>query len=597
MPSDFFGLQVGLSALNVARRQMEVAAQNVSNANTEGYSRQRVEVATVGNSTVAAVHARSTGAGSGVAVVGTFRTIDEFLQARSLREHSTNAAMGRTQTVLNRLELAFNEPSESGIQAQLADFWAGWEDVANTPGSLASRSQLLQRATTLAASINQVAADMGQLWTSSVEQLQTVVVGVNATADRIAELNGSIKRAVAAGLSPNQLLDQRDRLVKDLAMQVGGEARDGELGQVNVFVGGTALVRGEDAQHLAVHVPSGSNIVTAATPANNVTLRWVKDDFAANVTGGEASALLGALNTTLPSYRAQLVGPGPSVVSINGSAVDPAALRQDFAATPATFQVRVDGGGWVNVTLDVNLETPPASAADLQTALNDALNAAGLTDLNATVATDAQGRWTTSFASDPNTATSVQVRPAVADLPANVARDLFGGTVRPGSGGSLAYQLATAVNMQHVWGVDRSEPTPQQGADFFTFDAVDGLSVALTNPAQVAAAGVGLPGLDASNGLALADLASFATGPDNTYRTLVISLGVEAQTANRRVEIQNGITQQVDAALDSAAGVSIDEEMANMVAYQHTYAAASRVITAIDQMLERLINGTGLVGR
>src|SRR4051812_20742001 len=121
MPSDFFGLQVGLSALNAARRQMEVAAQNVSNANTDGYSRQRVEIATVGNPTVAAVHARSDGAGSGVAVVGTFRTIDEFLQARSLTEHSTNAQLGRTKTLLGRMELAFKEPGDTGIQAQLAD--------------------------------------------------------------------------------------------------------------------------------------------------------------------------------------------------------------------------------------------------------------------------------------------------------------------------------------------------------------------------------------------------------------------------------------------------------------------------------------------
>jgi flagellar hook-associated protein 1 FlgK len=72
---------------------------------------------------------------------------------------------------------------------------------------------------------------------------------------------------------------------------------------------------------------------------------------------------------------------------------------------------------------------------------------------------------------------------------------------------------------------------------------------------------------------------------------------VETQTVNRRVDIQSDITKQVDAARDSGAGVSIDEEMANMIAFQHTYSAASRVITAIDQMLERLINGTGLVGR
>src|SRR5205085_3391263 len=102
------------------------------NANTEGYTRQRVELATVGASTVAAVNSRTTGAGSGVQVVGVSRLRDQFLQSRSLSEHDSNAYLGRTQTLMGRVELAFNEPSDTGIQAQLADFWAGWEDVANT---------------------------------------------------------------------------------------------------------------------------------------------------------------------------------------------------------------------------------------------------------------------------------------------------------------------------------------------------------------------------------------------------------------------------------------------------------------------------------
>src|SRR5688500_2842975 len=114
---------------------MEVAAQNVSNAQTEGYSRQRVEVAATGAGTVAAVHARSEGTGSGVSVVGVYRTTDEFLTSRSLREHSAQSSLQRSQTILGRLELTFNEPSDTGIQAQLADFWAGWEDVANSPGN------------------------------------------------------------------------------------------------------------------------------------------------------------------------------------------------------------------------------------------------------------------------------------------------------------------------------------------------------------------------------------------------------------------------------------------------------------------------------
>jgi flagellar hook-associated protein 1 FlgK len=496
--SDFFGLQVGMSALNAARRQMEVAAQNVANANTDGYTRQRVELATVGASTTAAVHARSVGAGSGVQIVGVTRLRDQFLQTRSLSEHEANAYLGRSQTLMSRVELAFNEPSDSGIQSQLADFWAGWEDVANTPGNIAGRSQLLQRASTLATSINQAGNDLQALWQTSNEQLATVVTGVNAAATRVGELNGAIKRAVAAGLSPNELLDQRDLLVQDLAERIGGKLQYADLGQVNVFVGGSALVRGEQVELLSLDT-NGSNITTAyddpTTTADTpvpVIVRWVKDGFAADVTGGEAGALLAAANVTLPTYRHDL--------------------------------------------------------------------------------------------------------------------DAF------------AQQLASAVNTQHALGLDLNghsptgNPTVQHpldvpatdAYDFFTWTQTDGLLVAITDPTKIAASTptitppATLPDaakLDGSNALAIADIASSTTGPDQAYRTLIIRLGVETQTVNRRVDIQNDIMNQVDSARDSESGVSIDEEMANMIAYQHTYGAASRMITAIDEMLNRLINGTGLVGR
>jgi flagellar hook-associated protein 1 FlgK len=602
MPSDFFGLQVGLSALNAARRQMEVAAQNVSNANTEGYSRQRVEIATVGNPTVAAIHARSDGAGSGVAVVGTFRTIDDFLQARSLVEHSTNAQLTRSQTLLSRVELAFKEPSDTGIQAQLADFWAGFEDVANSPGNLASRAQLIQRASTLATSINQAANDMDDLWKTSVEQLQTVLTGVNSTADSIAQLNGSIKRATAAGLNPNALLDQRDRLAQTLAEQIGGVVKPGVLGQVDIFVGGTAIVRGEDAEHLAVDT-NGSNIVNAYDSGDPLTagadpipvlVRWQKDNFPASVSGGEAAALLDGLNRMLPAYRAALLGPGPTVGTFTGNvAALPAA---NYAATPQTFDVSLDGGAPVTVTLDTDLST--GTPSDFQNALNAALGAAGLRGVAAKVtAGSPTGFDVTLQTTDAGAGHDVLASATASPLFTN----LFGaGPVdTPGADSStgitsLASQLATTVNALHLQGMDLNG---NAGKELFTFDVVNGLALNITDPREVAAATAGKPALDGGNALSLADVSNAGTGPDNNYRSLIITLGVETQTVNRRVDIQSDITKQVDAARDSGSGVSIDEEMANMIAYQHTYGAASRVITAIDQMLDKLINGTGMVGR
>jgi flagellar hook-associated protein 1 FlgK len=123
------------------------------------------------------------------------------------------------------------------------------------------------------------------------------------------------------------------------------------------------------------------------------------------------------------------------------------------------------------------------------------------------------------------------------------------------------------------------------------------IRVALDSPGKIAASSIGGgPNTDNSNADRIAQLRTLTSGPDAGYRKTVVKLGVEASVANRNVEIQSVITTQVDAARESVAGVNIDEEMTNMLSYQHAYSAAGRLITAIDEMLNKLINGTGRVG-
>ena len=110
-------------------------------------------------------------------------------------------------------------------------------------------------------------------------------------------------------------------------------------------------------------------------------------------------------------------------------------------------------------------------------------------------------------------------------------------------------------------------------------------------------AGNGSGDAGGGNALRLAGLNSTDGGPDRVYRALVVQLGVEAQTANRRVEIQSSILTQADAAREADSGVNMDEEMTNMLAYQRAYEGAARFMTSVDQLLDTLINRTGLVGR
>jgi flagellar hook-associated protein 1 FlgK len=127
------------------------------------------------------------------------------------------------------------------------------------------------------------------------------------------------------------------------------------------------------------------------------------------------------------------------------------------------------------------------------------------------------------------------------------------------------------------------------------------ISVLVTDPRRVAASSLppsaSGPVLNSSNADAISQLRLSPTGADASYRGMIVELGVQAAVSERNLGIQQVITTQVDASRESVAGVNLDEEMTNMLSFQHAYSAAGRLVTAIDETLDALINRTGLVGR
>ena len=468
--SSLGALNTALSALYAQRKGLEVTGHNIANANTEGYTRQRVDLVANAGPSVPAMFSIWNGVGQGVNVDGTSRLRDAFLDLRSNQEHATQGRLATTQQILGRIELGFGEPSELGLAAQFNDFYAGWDDVANNPTDLAARNALLERANTLVMNLRGTASSLDTLRTDTVDQLRAQIDSVNGIAQRIAELNDNIVNAANAGMSPTDLLDQRDLLVSKLSDTIGITVKPSDNGALNVFVDGTALVRGTSAQLLTVEDAAGV-----------ASVHWEKDGYRANVDSGTAGALLSGANVTLKTYRDQL---------------DVIAVR---------MRDMVNGVHSDN-SQDLN-------------------GVAGGEFFQATGAGD------------------IRLSDNVAGKPRNIAAAAFGGGT---ADSSVALKIAALAG-------HRADPS---GPAYLQED-----------------------------------------GPDLFYRSLIVSLGVETQAVNRRVDIQYEITRQVDAARDAQSGVNLDEEMTNMLSYQRAYEAAARYMTAVDQMLDRLINSTGLVGR
>jgi flagellar hook-associated protein 1 FlgK len=167
---------------------------------------------------------------------------------------------------------------------------------------------------------------------------------------------------------------------------------------------------------------------------------------------------------------------------------------------------------------------------------------------------------------------------------------------------TIAQGLAASLNAQHAAGFDLAG---NPGTDLLGSSGgpitADSLKVMITDPSLVAASAVGptagVPAIDNGNADKIAQMRLSTTGTDADYRRMIVELGVQSAVSQRNLGIQGVITTQVDAARESVAGVNLDEEMTNMLSFQHAYSAAGRLVTAIDETLDVLINRTGLVGR
>jgi flagellar hook-associated protein FlgK len=560
--SGFSSINTALTALEAQQRSVDVAAQNVANANTPGYSREAVNLVNIAPPAHPAEWSTYSGSGLGVKVDSVTRFRDQFLEIQAAIAHGSMASMSQAASTMNSIQQLFNEPSDSGIQSQLSAFWSGFDDVANNPGDTASRTQLLERADTLAASFNSISAQLTQQKTDTTNQLGATVAGSNATAQSIAKLNEAIKSNTIAGLPVNDLEDQRDLLANQLAESSGATLRAGDFNQVNVMLSGTALVDG-----------STSNTIALDTSGAGAVLRWTSTNAVAAVTSGTAGGQLTAINATIPNYLSKLDTVATTLrdevnqlhSGISGSLA--VGSQDQSGAGNLQFDVALDNGTMTTVTIAGADWSGPGGAAALQTALQSAVDSAvGAGNATATVTGGNGSPLSISLAPAGGHQLEVRATGATTGF-----ATLLGNTPI-GSDGVGGRQFFTGTDAGSL-AVD---------------PAVEG------NPSAVAAGTAAGGPLDGSNALALANMGTNPTGADAVYRQAIVQLGVDTQTANNRNQIQQSATQSVDNARSQQSGVSIDEEMTNLVEFQHGYDAAARLLTTVDSMMDTLINHTGL---
>lgn len=484
-------LNIGTSAIHAAQRGLDVSGQNIANAATPGYTRQRVDLESIGGPGMPAFWSRYDGVGEGVKITGVTRMNDEFLSARA---RNANAALGSAEEqakTFAAVERTVGEPSDTGLQKKLDLFWNSWGKISTDPRAEAPRNLTFENAGAVANQLNLMSNSMATQYQDTHSELTANVTKVNELATNVAKLNEAIRSNNIAKVPANELLDQRDTMIAEIARLTGATVRPAAVDQgadfasqaVDVFIGDNKLVDGVNANALAVDGPS-----TNPTGAEDqVKVVWAPGSGAGSDAVVENTRLIGGASAT-GSLSGMLKG--------------------------------------LNETVPNYIKQFDDIAAKLATAVN--------------------GQLGSGFTVDGTSGAGLPLFEAAGGGPA-----------------------VTAANIRVTAGM-----TPNE------------LAVSKGNPLGAP------PAFDGDNAMAMAALSRTANGANSTYASMVVQLGVQANSVNNAVTTQGNVVRQAEDARDNVSGVSLNEEMTNLIKFQHSFSAAAKFIGVIDQTLDTLIHMT-----
>lgn len=458
-------LSIARSAINAHQTAIQVTSHNIANAETPGYSRQRV---TLQENWPA--HLPEGILGTGVFVRDVTQIRDTLLDASYRRDSSSAAGFGLRRDLLGQVEQIFHEPSEDGLNATLDAFWNSWSDLANAPTNPAGRQVVQQRGAQVASALNAQATRLNEVKADTIARLNQSVGQLNGYAQQVAQLNGQIVGSEAGGQTAGDLRDARNRIIDDMSKLASLQVIEGADGGVAVIVSNQTLVDGTAARSIAV---GGS------PPSLQLNFKGSADAIPG--VGGELSALTEVLNRDLVQTRARL---------------------DDLAAGVVNAVNGIHAEGWSPAAEP----TPPAPVG-----------------------------WTGS----------------------NVA--FFTGT----DAASIALSADVAGDSTMI----------AAGATFGgTTDNTIALRLSQLRDTTVS---VGTP--PATTTLA------------NHYRDTVTTLALNTNAAASASTVHETLASQSDLRRQSVSGVSTDEELVQLMRSQQAYVAATRLISAVDEMAQALL--------
>ena len=284
MSTIWSGYSVSYSGMSTAQRSLGVTSSNLSNTNTEGYTRKRV----VGQDLYVSGDGSNTGIGSSVQSI--LRVRNQFLDLQYRQQNTqTGYSQGKSALLENLQEVVneFNAPkgeTDTGLQQTITDFFKSWTELSKDPSSPSAKSSVLETANSLVGTFNEISTTLQTFRESMVDNVRDSVKDVNMLAGKIAELNQYIMEAETHNVEASDLRDARDLMIDKVSAMVNVTTSEQNNGTVNVYVNGVSLVSGNSAREMKV---TGIGI-----QGNLLKVQWKDLGMDVSLTGGSMKAYM-----------------------------------------------------------------------------------------------------------------------------------------------------------------------------------------------------------------------------------------------------------------------------------------------------------------
>lgn len=574
MRSTFAGLNTMVRGIQNNQLSLDTTGHNITNASTEGYSRQRVDSAATNYQERPSLYG-NVYVGGGVDVVALNRARNIYADKQFWSETSTQNLYKTYKTNYDKAQAVFNDAKETGVLNAMQQFYSALVNLSDYASDSASRTAVLTKGNNLVDRIKTGARQLQDQIKAQYDEMRIQVGKANSIAEKIAVLNQNIMLAENNGGKANDLRDQRDLLVDKLSEITNVNVYEEANGQYTVVSNGMTLVQRNS--HLTIEMSPPIDNVRYGI--NDYTLRIKEAGGIGYVPQG---GVLRALQDTIVQDKKY----------IDNLADISATLLTTFNGVHKLGAgIDADATSWLNF-FGRNKFTSPSGTYDQ---MNYVWHVHPTTGDRWLEAYGVNITRTTSGGPPPTSATVTMATAATPDelRSIQIINEL-----------QVSEQLMAQGGQNLVAARQIKNATISAGGMTYDFANVNG-----TADGSLAVELSKLFNMDVKNTMNPADimnLTGFSVTHDRPigsvsinqyYNTVMSHLGADAENLDKKMKQQDDLMVQINQWRQSTAGVDWNEELTNMIKFQTGYGACSRVLTSMDEILDRLINSTGVVGR